>query len=140
MIAFLLSPLGRKIALYAALAVAAFFAYRWWSNKIWESGYDDGKRAGITEAEEAHKKEWKEREEQLRQMEVAATQKDASAELALTSARKVQTNASRVLESVLAQSQGRLQATHDMAVDISADVIDDALRRLSAELGPPQSR
>ena len=140
MLAFFLSPLGRKIALYSALAVGAFFAYRWWSNRVWEKGYDEGKKAGIEEIEAAKQKEWAAKEDGLRQAAALNLQEQTQAERDLRAAQAARQDARKTLDAILAESKGRLQATHAIAQSISADAIDDALRRLSAELGPPDTR
>ena len=135
--ALFLSPIFRKVLLYGAIILAVLYAVRWYSNKQWSKGYDEGKISGIAELEKAKAAEWAEREAALQQAASLADQKEAEASAALRQALSARQDARRALDTIVSQSQGRQQTTHATAITITPDAIDDALRRLSASLGPP---
>ena len=135
--ALFLSPLFRKVALYGAIILGVLYLVRWYSNRQWSQGYDEGKISGIAEIEKAKAAEWAEREAAVHEAGIVAAQKDAQASAALQQALSARNDARRTLDTIIAQSQGRSEATHSTAITITPDAIDDALRSLSASLGPP---
>ena len=132
------SPIARKVMLYGAIILAVLYAVRWYSNREWSKGYDEGKTSGIAEIEKAKAAEWASREADLRKATAVADEKLTQADAILKQARQVQSDAKRVLDSTISQSEGRMQGVHEAAVSIPPDRIDDAILRLSADLGPPR--
>ena len=128
------NPLARKIALYAAVSLAIFFAVRWYSNRAYYQGMEQGRRAATTEIEKAKREEWKAESDRLA-AEAAAiegTRRTVGAEMA-------ELRRSRAaMQTALSSSLKLITSTRevDNAQVLAVPDVDllRAVRALSAEL------
>jgi hypothetical protein len=59
------NPLARKLTLWAAIALAAGLALRWYGNRQWAQGEAQGRQTMAREMEKAKRAEWEAREREL---------------------------------------------------------------------------
>lgn len=135
--AFIVSPLGRKIAIYSAIAIGLFFAYRWWSNRLVEQGRQEGRLEQLKEDE-------KRLREQQAEAHAAIDSQRALLEAAIQTAdstraelRKVRTDMTTNLDKALAEIRAGREGQEDVIDRIPGDELDDAIRVQLRRLATP---
>ena len=135
---FTKNPLGQKIGIVLVCLLFAGLALRWYGNGQYYKGRNEGVKQGAEDIRKSQEAAWKERELQLENDRKALD--EAGEELqkqmeAIEAIRKVQDTA---LAKIRATGQARQEASNAIVNSIPGDLLDDALRRKSAELGPPK--
>ena len=133
-LAFLASPLVRKIGLYAAAGLAIFLLVRWYGNRQFYQGKEEGRQAATVEIERAKRAEWESRENAIAQ-EAASV---AQAKFGIDEERAALGRMRRTLDASLKQSLDSIQA-HSQVDNAKVLAVPDAdlvraVRALSAEL------
>ena len=134
--------LGRRIIGYAGLALLVLLLLRWYSNKAFDKGLAEGRVSGAKDMAEKMEAEWVTKEADL-----AARVTDLDQQKAILGSQQEELNQSRILirnslNKIVAQNQkAKEQANVDVAA-VPRNLLDGALRALSAELaaasGPPE--
>jgi len=136
------NPLARKIALYAAVSLAIFFAVRWYSNRAYYQGMEQGRQAATTEIEKAKREEWKAESDRL----AAEAGKIAASRIAVD-AEAAEVRRSRAAMQTALSSSLKLITSIREADNATVLAVPDAdlvraVRALSAELArtAPQTK
>jgi len=126
--ALILSPLGRKIALYAGIAVALFFAYRWWSNSLIERGRSEGRLEQL-KADEKILKENQKKIQDIIDKDKAINEQLVANEIALKNElRRVRIDMTTNLDRAIAEIRAGREVS-DARVDTIPDAeLVDAIR------------
>ena len=72
---WIISPMGRKIALWAAIVIALFVGVRWYGNQQWAKGEAQGRQFVADQLIKEKKNEWAEREREITAKEAQADQR-----------------------------------------------------------------
>ena len=135
--AFIVSPLGRKIALYAGIAVALFFAYRWWSNKLVEQGRSEGRLEQL-KADEKTLKESQAKVQAIIDKDKTVNEQLVANEQALRAElRRIRTDMVANLDRALAEIRAGREVSDDVINRIPGDELDDAIRLQLRRLATP---
>lgn len=137
MIAFLLSPLGRKIAIYSAIAVGAFFAYRWWSNRLVEQGRSEGRLEQLKDDEKRLKEQQAEAQAVIDNERAMLAESVAAAGALKSELRKTRSDMSANLDKALAEIRAGREGQEDVIDRIPGDELDDAIRVQLRRLATP---
>jgi len=137
MFAFFLTPLGRKILIYAGIAVALFFAYRWWSNSLIERGRFEGRQEQLKEDEKILKKSQEEANEIILQQQEALNAAISTEASLKTELRKVRTDMTSNLDKALAEIRAGKEVNDDAISRIPGDELDAGLRMQLLRLTAP---
>lgn len=124
------NPVVRKIIIYAAIAAAALYALRWYGNKQFYIGKEEGRVAATVEIEKAKKAEWKAEEDRI----AAERIKVATQQSEIMRSRQAITQTLNEIASKANQGKGAISGQVFAVPDAS---LDAALRAVSTELGPP---
>lgn len=128
------NPLTRKIIIYAGITVAIFFALRWYSNRAYYQGMQEGRTAVTTEIEKARAAEWKVKADQLA---AEATKIDAARQTVDAERDELARDRS-IIKDALSRSLNEItltQGVNNAKVDaVPATELDSALRAQSAKL------
>jgi len=128
------NPLARKIAIYAAVGVGIFFALRWYSNRAYYQGMEQGRQAATTEIEKQKAAEWKAREDKITTAASAIKIEKAGLESERTDLNRLRSS----LQNSFQQSLATIAASRENSYASVARVPDAdlvrAVRALSAEL------
>lgn len=137
MIAFLLSPLGRKIAIYSAIAVGAFFAYRWWSNRLVEQGRSEGRLEQLKDDEKRLKEQQAEAQTVIDNERAMLAESVAAVGALKSELRKTRSDMSANLDKALAEIRAGREGQEDVIDRIPGDELDDAIRVQLRRLATP---
>ena len=134
MIAFLASPLGRRIALYGGAALLAGWMIRQWANGIAEQASRAGEAAGWNQAAKVNRAAWDAQRKLLavEKATLAAERGTAAGEQAAT-ARARETMA-RELRASLGALRADLDRVRGTAAAIPPGELDGAIRAALVEL------
>jgi hypothetical protein len=72
---WIISPTGRKTAICAVIAIALFVGVRWYGNRQWAQGAEEGFVRAVTKIERVKRAEWAERERDIAAKEAQAKQR-----------------------------------------------------------------
>lgn len=134
MLAFFLSPLGRKIALYAGIAVALFFAYRWWSNALVERGRSEGRQEQLKADEKILREEQEKAQATIDSERALLAGAVAAADANRAELRRVRTDMTANLDKALSEIRAGREV-RDAHIDTIADAeLVDAIRAQLARL------
>lgn len=137
MIAFFLSPLGRKIAIYGAIAVGLFFAYRWWSNRLVEQGRSEGRQEQLKADEKILREEQEKAQATIDQERALVASAVAAADANRAELRRVRTDMTANLDKALAEIRAGREVTDDAISRIPGTELDDAIRMQLRRLATP---
>lgn len=132
------NPLVRKIAIYAAMVSCVLLLLRWYGNREYYKGVDQGIKTEADRLVKAKAAEWKLREDAIiiQAKQVADQGKILNAqriELAT-----VRTSLINTLAEIQSNSQASQGAANAIVNSIPGDLLDSAIRYKSTELGPPK--
>lgn len=132
------SQTARKAIIYGAVGLGILFGVRYYSNRVWSEGYEQGKTAGAREMEVAKKAEWAAKEKAIQ----TATA-DLEAQRSVIGAQSATlAQARRDLQAALKTSLDKISTTAKVnnatAIAVPDDSLDDAIRAISAELAASQ--
>jgi hypothetical protein len=132
------NPLGRKIVIGLAVALACLYALRRYSNRIFGEGYQSGKIAGAAETLKTKQAEWKAKETAIAiDAKTVADEKNA-VKAAAESLSRDRANLSRALQDSRAAIQAKKENIYANISHINAGDLDAALRSVSADLAAAQ--
>lgn len=135
---FLKNPLGQKVGIVLICLVVGFVALNWYGNREYSKGKAIGVSLGAEDMRKSMEAAWKVKEEAI-----AVQQKQLIAESADIQKQKAQlaglrNEANKALVQINANAVAQMERANATVNSIPGDQLDDALRRLSAELGPPE--
>jgi uncharacterized protein HemX len=128
------NPLARKLALWAALALAAGLALRWYGNRQWAQGEAQGRQTMAREMERQKRKEWEARE---RELATAAADLDAEKHSLAAAADQIareRANLSRSLNDALERIRAERTHNYADAAAVPDSVIWRDIRVVSGQL------
>ncbi len=131
MLAFLLSPLGRRIAIGAALILAFAMCLKWYGNRQWQAGKEQGQQTSAKMLEDAANKG---RDEARAELQAAKDAVDmAAAQLSKTrnSVQAERTSAQSGIQSQLAAIDQKLQKDTVHAAEIPDSQLSGLIRSLN---------
>jgi len=137
LVALWANPWVRRVALYAAIAAAAWYGLRLYSNRVYSQGMVAGRQAAAVELERAKQGEWAAEREKLAgeaQILVVARNKLASETADLARERAA---INRTLQQVIAASTAGKGVIDAQVSAVAVSDLDAVLRTVSAELGRP---
>ena len=120
--------------LYAGIAVAAFFAYRWWSNALVEKGRSEGRMEQLKADEKILREEQEKAQATIDQERERVAQAMATADANRAELRRVRTDMTANLDRALAEIRAGREVS-DAHVDRIPDAeLVDAIRAQLARL------
>ena len=131
---FLLGLLGNRWVQYGLIAAAILFAWRIWSNRIYDQGVEAGRITATKEIEAAKQKEWVAKEEEIKAQFQAVEADRRAVDAARSELARTRANLTNTLTKTLAEIQGRETATGAAVSAVPVAELDNALRAVSAEL------
>lgn len=128
------NPLARKLALSAAIALAAGLTLRWYGNRQWAQGEARGRQTMAQEMERQKRAEWDAREQEL-----AAAAADLDAERRSLAAATEQIARDRVslfrsLNDALERIRAERMSNYANSAAVPDDRVWDDIRTISREL------
>jgi hypothetical protein len=133
------NPLVRKIAIIFACVLSFLLVARWYGNREYYKGVDEGVKTGAERLLKAKEAEWNAKEASIS----SKAQKVATESMDLENRRGELAHLREDLNATLAKIQitGQVSNANSGATvaAIPGDQLDDAIRRQSAKLGPPQT-
>lgn len=134
------NPIAIKI-LVALIASAFFlFAARWYANREYYKGVEVGVKQGAESLRKEQEASWKEKEKII-----AAEQRRVETDRGEIEKKEKELSAIRkelnsTLIKIRTESKVRQDAAAEIVSSVPSDLLDDAIRKISARLGPPPSR
>jgi uncharacterized protein HemX len=128
------NPLARKLALWAALALAAGLALRWYGNRQWAQGEAHGRQTMAREIERQKRAEWEARE---RELAAAAADLDAEKRSLTAATEQIsrdRANITRSLNDALERIRAERMDNYADAAAVPDDRVWDDIRAISREL------
>ena len=136
-LAFFASALGRKILIYTGIAVALFFAYRWWSNRLVEQGRAEGRLEQLKADEKILREEQEKAQATIDLEREHVAQAIATADANRAELRRIRADQNANLEKALAAIRAGREVS-DAGVDtIPGTELDDAIRLQLRRLATP---
>ena len=136
---FFRNPLGQKIGLILACAIAFGLLARWYGNSQYYKGEEIGIQKGGAMMLEKKQEEWKQKD-----AEISSQKKDLEVQTKELEGRKAEVAKLRIdltstLTKIQATSQASAEAANAIVSSIPGDALDGSIRAKSAELGPPKT-
>jgi hypothetical protein len=122
------NPLGRKIGIVVACLIVFGLAVRWYGNKQYYAGHDEGIKSEAARLEVAKKAEWQVAMDQVKAM---ADQLDAQKKSVETQRVALENTYRMMLDSVksiVTASNARIETRQEQVTAIPASEIDGAIR------------
>ena len=128
------NPLARKIIQYGGIALIVLLMLRWYGNRQWSKGVEEGRRDAAASISESKKAEWRAKENEIEatRLHLADLQADLKADQ--TDLRRERANLSKSFQETLAIIRDERISQYANASAVAADELNDALRLVSAGL------
>lgn len=128
------NPLARKLALWAAIALAAGLALRWYGNRQWARGEAQGRQTMAREMEKTKRAEWEARERELATAAADLDVEKRSLTAATEQIARDRANLSRSLNDALERIRAERMHNYADAAAVPDDRVWDDIRAISREL------
>ena len=133
-LAWLASPLGRRIALYGAGALAVLWLYRIHANGIAEQSERKGQDAGWNQAAKVNRKAWEAQRKQLAEEKATLATERGTAGGERVATAKARESMARELRASLGALRADLDRVRGTAAAIPPGELDGAIRAALVEL------
>lgn len=131
---FFLGLLGNRWVQYGLIAAAVLFAWRLWSNRIYDQGVAAGRIQATADIEKAKKAEWEAKEAELQSETVKLEADRMEVDASRTELMRVRATLTNTLTKTIAEIKGRESANNAAVATVPDIELDNALRAVSTEL------
>lgn len=135
------NPLVRKCIIYGAAIVAILLCLRWYGNAQWEKGVSYGDARTSVKMQKAYEDKWQEAQKQLdsqrKLMEEGVKKNEADRNVLSARAQELERSRQSIvlaLAKAMAVAEAGKKSGYDAGLSLTDLTVDDAIRRLSADL------